>query len=67
MTAFFPFGKFIVSPDELNPKNHWITFVTPRGYSVVLLDKNEKRLQAIAAHLNGVISGEIALPKNSQR
>jgi hypothetical protein len=67
MTTFFPFGKFIVSPDELNPKNHWLTFVTARGYSIVLYDKNEKRLQAIADHLNGIVSGEVKPPKPSRR
>jgi hypothetical protein len=67
MTTLFPFGKFIVSQDELNPKHYWLTFVTSRGYSSVLTDKSEKRLQAIADHLNGVVSGEIPLPKPCRR
>jgi hypothetical protein len=67
MSTLFPFGRFIVSPDELSPKYYWLTFVTSRGYSSVLTDRNEKRLQAIADHLNGVVSGEIPLPKPSRR
>jgi hypothetical protein len=65
--TLFPFGKFIVSQDELKPKMYWLTFVTSTKRAVVLYEKNEKRLQDIADHLNAVVTGEVEPPKPSRR
>lgn len=68
MRSLLPEGEFIVSPSPVNPKNFYLDFVKPSGDKLtVLFEPNEKRLRAIADHLNGVISGEVKLPKPSRR
>lgn len=68
MKTLFPEGEFVVSPSPVNPRNFYLDLVKPDGAKMtVLFDQNEKRLQAIADHLNGVISGEVKLPKPSRR
>lgn len=59
MKTLLPEGKFTVTPSPVNPKNFYLDLVKPDGKKMtVLFDQNEKRLQAIADHLNAVISGE---------
>jgi hypothetical protein len=66
MNTLSPFGKFVVSQDGLKT-HYYLSLVTPRGYSIVLCERNEKKLQEIAAHLNAVVSGEVKPPKPSRR
>lgn len=65
--TLYPFGKFVVSPEEPGEKYYWLTFVTSNGYSLVLSDKKQEFLQEIADHLNAVVSGKIKPPKPSRR